>query len=64
MANLPGMHRTRDEQMERINELIQQNHEVTRELEEAYVIAQKRREEVRVALGESTCLALGVEEDT
>ena len=63
VANLPGMNRTRQIQMERIDELIKRNHEVTRELEEAYAVARKRREEVRVALGESTCLALGVEED-
>jgi len=63
VANLPGMNRTRQIQMERIDELIKRNHDVTRELEEAYAVARKRREEVRVALGESTCLALGVEED-
>ena len=64
VAKLPGMNRTRQMQMERINELIQSNHDVTRELEEAYVVAKKRREEVRIALSESTCLALGVEEDS
>ena len=63
VANLPGMDRTRQMQMERINELIKSNHEVTRELEEAYVVARERREEVRIALGESTCFALGVEEE-
>jgi len=64
VAKLPGMNRTRQMQMERINELIESNHNVTRKLEEAYLVAKDRREEVRVALGESTCLALGVEEDT
>jgi len=64
VAKLPGMNRTRQMQMERINELIKSNHDVTRDLEEAYVVAKERREEVRVGLGESTCLALGVEEDT
>lgn len=64
VAKLPGMNRTRHMQMERINELIKENHDVTKELEGAYVVAQKRREEVRIALGESTCVALGVEEDT
>lgn len=63
VAKLPGMNRTRQMQMERIEELIKSNHDVTRELEEAYGVARERREEVRVALGESTCLALGVEED-
>ena len=63
VAKLPGMDRTRDMQMDRINELIKENHAVMKELEEAYAIANRRREEVRVALGESTCLALGVEEE-
>lgn len=63
-AKLPGMQRTRDEQMERIKELINDNHAVMKELEEAYAVAKERREEVRVALGESTCLALGVEGDS
>jgi len=64
VARLPGMNRTRQMQMERIEELIRCNHEVSRDLEEAYATAGKRREEVRSALDESTCLALGVEEDT
>ena len=64
VAKLPGMNRTRQMQMERINELIQSNHDVTRELEEAYVVAKQRREDVRIALSESTCMALGVEEDS
>ncbi|KAL7543787.1 hypothetical protein ACHAXR_013379 [Thalassiosira sp. AJA248-18] len=64
VAELPGMSRTRQMQMERINELIKRNHDVTRDLEDAYVVAKGRREEVRVALEESTSLALGVEEDS
>ncbi len=64
VANLPGMNRTRDMQLERITELIEVNHVVTKELEEAYKVAKERREEVRIALGESTCLALGVEEES
>ena len=63
VAKLPGMNRTRQTQMERINELIESNHAVTRELEGAYVAAKRRREEVRAALGEGTCRALGVEEE-
>ena len=49
--------------MKRINELIKENHNVTKELEEAYTVANKRREEVRAALEESTSLALGIEEE-
>ena len=64
VAKLPGMGRTRQMQMELIEKLIKSNHDVTRELEEAYAVAKERREEVRVALEECTCLALGVEEET
>jgi len=63
VSKLPGMDRTREMQMKRINELIKENHNVTKELEEAYTIANKRREEVRAALEESTSLALGIEEE-
>lgn len=63
VSKLPGMDRTRDMQMELINKLIQENHKVGKELEDAYVVANKRREEVRAALSESTCLALGVDEE-
>ena len=63
VSKLPGMDRTREMQMKRINELIKENHSVTKELEEAYVIANKRREDVRAALEQSTSLALGIEEE-
>ena len=64
VSKLPGMDRTREMQMKRINELIKENHTVTKELEEAYTVANKRREEVRAALEESTSLALGIEEES
>ena len=63
VSKLPGMDRTRDMQIELINKLTQENHKVGKELEDAYVVANKRREEVRAALSESTCLALGVDEE-
>ena len=63
VANLPGMDRTRDQQLRRINELITSNHAVSKELDEAYVTAKEKREKVRAALEESTCLALGIEEE-
>lgn len=62
VAKLPGMGRTRDDQMKLIEELMEKNHVVAREVEEAYDLALARREEVRVALDESTSLALGVEQ--
>ena len=60
VANLPGMTRTRQMQLDRIDELIEKNRGVARELEEAYEVAVRRREEVRVVLEEHTCLALGL----
>ena len=63
VANLPGMNRTRQMQMERIEELMRSCHSVARELEEAHIVAIKKREQVREALEECTCLALGVEEE-
>ena len=63
VAGLPGMHRTRDMQMERIEELLVQNHQVAKELDEVHVLAKERLQEVRKVLGETTFLALGVEEE-
>ncbi|KAK1738265.1 putative Mediator complex subunit 21 [Skeletonema marinoi] len=63
VARLPGMDRTRDMQMKRIEELLERNQQVAKELEEAHAVAKKKLEEVRKVLGETTSLALGVEEE-
>jgi hypothetical protein len=63
VANLPGMDRNRSTQLERIHELITLNQQLSHELEVAYGIANDRREEIRCALRENTCLALGIEEE-
>jgi len=63
VARLPGMDRTRDMQMKRIEELLERNQQVAKELEEAHAVAKRKLEEVRKVLGETTCLALGVEEE-
>lgn len=63
VARLPGMDRTRDMQMKRIEELLERNQQVAKELDEAHIVAKKKLEEVRKVLGETTCLALGVEEE-
>lgn len=60
VAKLPGMDRTRQMQMKRIEELIKKNQAVANELEEAYVLATKKRDDVRAALKEHTCKALGL----
>jgi hypothetical protein len=62
VSRLPGMGRTRKEQMDAIAELIRDNQNVGRELGSALETARTRREEVREALAENTCVALGVED--
>ncbi len=61
VAKLPGMGRSRDVQMERIATLIRDNRNVMAELAIAHDAANRKREEVRRALAENTCLALGLE---
>ncbi len=64
VANLPGMERTRSMQLARITELIDENQRVMSELEKAYVVANKIRDEgVRKTLGECTALALCLDEE-
>ena len=63
VSNLPGMERNRSDQLRKIGELISLNHELSHELEEAYTLANARREEVRRTLRENTCLALGIDEE-
>mmetsp|Transcript_33519 Transcript_33519/g.41059 ORF Transcript_33519/g.41059 Transcript_33519/m.41059 type:complete len:272 (+) Transcript_33519:74-889(+) len=62
-ASLPGMERTKDMQMERIEELLRLNWEAEGELERVYGLAEERREEVRVVLRRVTIDALGIEEE-
>jgi hypothetical protein len=50
-------------QMDVIAGLIRDNHDTGREMEEAHAIARIRREDVRKALAENICSALGVEEE-
>eukprot|EP00550_Attheya_septentrionalis_P011985 CAMPEP_0198303758 /NCGR_PEP_ID=MMETSP1449-20131203/57056_1 /TAXON_ID=420275 /ORGANISM="Attheya septentrionalis, Strain CCMP2084" /LENGTH=205 /DNA_ID=CAMNT_0044006265 /DNA_START=356 /DNA_END=973 /DNA_ORIENTATION=- len=65
VEKLPGMDRTKAQQMERIQQLLDQNHAVSKELESAYEEAERKRNEVRTKLGEVTCDAIGIiEEET
>lgn len=63
VAALPGMHRTKDEQMERIQELLDENAKVDEELRLAYKEAENKRNEIRLALQRVTCKALCIEEE-
>lgn len=61
VANLPGMKKTKTQQMEQILRLVEENIEADKKLEVAYERAEKRRNEVRSALQTVTCSMLGVE---
>ena len=63
VAALPGMHRTKKEQMERIQELLDENAKVDEELRLAYKEAENKRKEIRLALQKVTCRALCIEEE-
>lgn len=60
---LPGMHRTRKEQVARIEQLLQANQETTAQLEEAYGVAKERRDACRTFVRDSTGTALGIEQE-
>ena len=60
---LPGMERTREEQIAQITVLLEENLAVEKELKDAYALAESRRHEVKSKLRSVTCEALGIEED-
>jgi hypothetical protein len=62
VSNVSGMGRTTAQQLERIQELITQNESAEQELREVHELATQRRDQVRKALQEQTCEALGIEE--
>ena len=63
VSNLPGMERTKEMQMKRIEELLAKNLEATQKLEEAFTLAEQKRNLVRKFVRENTCAALGIVED-
>ncbi|CAB9515438.1 expressed unknown protein [Seminavis robusta] len=60
VSTLPGMERTRTQQMEYIEKLIQQNQEAADDLEKHHAIAKERRDQVRQFVKDNTCKALGI----
>jgi hypothetical protein len=64
VSSLPGMHRTRKEQMAYIEVLLKKNQEAGEKLQDAYEQAAQRRNLVRKLVKENTCAALGIVEDT
>lgn len=63
VAALPGMNRTKKEQMDRIQELLDENKKVDDELRLVYQEAEKKRQEIRMALKKVTCKVLCIEQD-
>lgn len=61
VSSLTGMNRTRTQQMELIEKLIEENKSIDKELEEQYALAKERREQVRKVLRERTGEALGID---
>jgi Subunit 21 of Mediator complex len=61
---LPGMNRTRAEQMQMIERLIAENAKAAADLQVAYDQAKERRDASRKFIREETCKALGIEEET
>lgn len=60
VSALPGMSRTKKEQLERINELLTLNQSLDKELNDAYIQAEKQRNEIRSILDRVTTEALGI----
>lgn len=62
VSSLPGMQRTRSEQMEYIEKLLGQNKQAAEKLEERHTSAKDKRDQVRQFIRENTCKALGIVE--
>lgn len=60
VSSLPGMERTRTQQMETIATLLELNQQAAQELEQQHVLAKERRDQVRLFVKENTCQALGI----
>jgi hypothetical protein len=62
VSSLPGMHRTKSQQMEHIKELLEKNQETNEKLEETFNRAKERRDIVRTFVKDNTCVALLIED--
>lgn len=62
VSSLPGMNRSRDQQMKYIEELLEKNQEAAADLEEKYSVAKDKRDQIRQFIRENTCKALDIEE--
>eukprot|EP00934_Nitzschia_sp_Nitz4_P004890 Nitzschia sp. Nitz4//scaffold9_size221794//93176//93995//NITZ4_001346-RA/size221794-processed-gene-0.56-mRNA-1//-1//CDS//3329561001//4880//frame0 len=64
VSSLPGMHRTKAEQMKLIEQLLHENQEAATQLEAAYDKAKQKREQARKFVRDNTCEALGIIDDS
>jgi len=62
VSSLPGMHRTKKEQMKYIEELLEKNRKAAAEVEARYTSARARRDQVRKFIRTNTCTALEVKD--
>ena len=60
VSALPGMHRTKAQQMKHIEDLIKQNQDVCEKLQNAYDRASGRRDLIRKFVRDNTCASLGI----
>jgi len=63
VSSLPGMKRTRTDQIKYIEELLEKNCKTAKRLEEVYNRAEERRKRVRKFVRDHTCESLGIIED-
>jgi len=62
--DIPGMHRTMTEQMQRIQELLTENETVLKDLQDCAKVALDKRNACRSFVRTNTCRALGIQEET
>jgi hypothetical protein len=62
--DMPGMNRTRAQQMEYLEQLITENREAASALQEAYETAREKRDSCRQFIKDKTSEALGIEEES
>jgi gas vesicle protein len=62
VSSLPGMSRSREQQMKYIEDLLEQNQKAASDLEKHYSAAKERRDQVRRFIRDNTCKALGIKE--
>jgi hypothetical protein len=62
-TSIPGINRTKEQQYEYIQQLLEENTGVIEELQEAKIAALKLREQIRAELQQSTALAINIRKE-